>query len=103
MSNAAAIEFLPVPANLTGRPANDVSAVVGMPARYSIGSDDYGGFVRQVERKGRTVKWARTMDEPENEWDTFTLGRDGVYKLRGRSYGFLRLGDNRPTCRDEQF
>jgi hypothetical protein len=74
-----------------------------MPATYTIGSDTYAGFVVQVERGGRTVFFARTMDTATDRWDCFTRRGSGTYRLRGCNCGRLYLGDTSPTDLDRSF
>jgi hypothetical protein len=92
------VAYLPTGAP-TGKPANEVTPVVGMPANYEIGSDCWFGKIVEVSRSGRMVVWQGHGGSCE----TFTRRRDGSYRLRGQNCGRLHLGDDSPTELDPSF
>jgi hypothetical protein len=82
------------------------SPLVGQPATYVIGSDQYGGKIVSASRTGHTAVWQRVNDatgEPNPGFSvSLTRRRNGEYRAAGSHHGYIKLGVAK-TSLDEGF
>ena len=65
---------------------NEDDICIGMQAVFYLGTKLFNGFVVGVERKGKTVRWGKTLGQYDQ---VFTKRRCGDFYLQGKHYGKL--------------
>jgi len=83
-----------------------VDVVVGLPATFCIGSDQYAGKIVEVSTTGHKVVWQRMYEVPsahegfkkECTW----RAKSGEYRAKGSDHGYLKL-NHAKTILDQGF